>query len=188
MTAGADRILDAAYACFTRNGLHRTTIEDIAREAGVSRPTVYRYVAGKDEALQLLVDRVLRGAVDEARAVAASDAPVQARVLGILSTKLDLTLTVWRDSPAHAAELLRFDVHAPGGPGDAYTAAYADLLTGVLAAHLPADDARDVAEVLLALTLGLEADVTDPQRPYRRLRRGVDLITAALPIPHEEHR
>jgi AcrR family transcriptional regulator len=187
MTTGAARILDAAYACFARNGLRRTTIDDIAREAGVSRPTVYRYVANKDEALQLLVDRALRGAMAEARAVAESDAPARARVLGILRTKLDLSLAVWRDSPAHAAELLRFDVHAPSGPGDAYATAYADLLTGVLAPPLAADDARDVADVLLALTLGLEADVADPQRPYRRLRQGVDLITAALPIPPEEH-
>jgi AcrR family transcriptional regulator len=35
-------ILDAAYACVLAFGVRRTSLSDIARRAGVSRPTVYR--------------------------------------------------------------------------------------------------------------------------------------------------
>jgi AcrR family transcriptional regulator len=41
-----ERIIRAAYLCFERHGIERTSIEDIAREAGVTRPTVYRYFKG----------------------------------------------------------------------------------------------------------------------------------------------
>ncbi len=38
----ADSLLDAAYACIAAFGLRRLTLTDVARQAGVSRPTVYR--------------------------------------------------------------------------------------------------------------------------------------------------
>lgn len=41
-----ERIVRASYLCFERHGIERTSIEDIAREAGVTRPTVYRYFKG----------------------------------------------------------------------------------------------------------------------------------------------
>ena len=37
--------LDAAETCFERYGVAKTTMEDIAKMAGVSRPTVYRTLA-----------------------------------------------------------------------------------------------------------------------------------------------
>jgi len=42
-----DRLLDAAEACFERSGISKTTVEDIAKQASVSRATVYRYFAGR---------------------------------------------------------------------------------------------------------------------------------------------
>ena len=40
------RILEATYACVARWGLAKTTIEDAAREASVSRATIYRSFPG----------------------------------------------------------------------------------------------------------------------------------------------
>lgn len=56
------RILGAAYACVARSGLAKTTVDDAAREAGLSRATVYRHFpGGKDELLAGVVDfEVLR--------------------------------------------------------------------------------------------------------------------------------
>jgi len=50
------RLLEATYACIARVGLERTTVEDAAREAGVSRATVYRWFPGGRE--QLLHDTI----------------------------------------------------------------------------------------------------------------------------------
>jgi AcrR family transcriptional regulator len=38
-----DQILEAANLCFTQLGIQRTSVQDVARMAGVSRGTVYRY-------------------------------------------------------------------------------------------------------------------------------------------------
>ncbi len=50
------RILEATYACVARWGLSKTTVEDAAREAGLSRATVYRYFpGGRDELIDAVV-------------------------------------------------------------------------------------------------------------------------------------
>ena len=50
MTDTRTRILEAAVACIERWGLAKTSLEDVATEAGLSRATVYRYFAGgRDE-------------------------------------------------------------------------------------------------------------------------------------------
>jgi len=50
------RILEATYACVARWGLAKTTVEDAAREAGLSRATVYRYFpGGRDELIDAVV-------------------------------------------------------------------------------------------------------------------------------------
>lgn len=45
------RIVEAAYDCVARWGFSKTTVEDAAREAGVSRATLYRYFPGGREEL-----------------------------------------------------------------------------------------------------------------------------------------
>ena len=50
------QILDAAVACFAREGFHRTTIPDIAREAGLSAGAMYRYFESKDELIEAIAD------------------------------------------------------------------------------------------------------------------------------------
>jgi AcrR family transcriptional regulator len=59
-TGVGDRILDAAASCVTANGVHRVTLAEIARRAGVSRPTVYRRWTDTREILAaLLTSRVI---------------------------------------------------------------------------------------------------------------------------------
>lgn len=43
------QILDAAAACFAREGFHRTSMQDIVRESGISAGLIYRYFTGKDD-------------------------------------------------------------------------------------------------------------------------------------------
>jgi TetR/AcrR family transcriptional regulator, transcriptional repressor of aconitase len=43
------QILSAALRCFARDGFHRTTMQDIFREADLSPGAVYSYFKGKDE-------------------------------------------------------------------------------------------------------------------------------------------
>ena len=43
------RLIEAAGACIDRFGLAKTTVEDIAAEAHVSRATIYRYFPNRDD-------------------------------------------------------------------------------------------------------------------------------------------
>ncbi|MFB9237898.1 TetR/AcrR family transcriptional regulator [Plantactinospora siamensis] len=174
-----DRILAAAYECFTRHGVRRTTMDDIATAAGMSRPAVYQYVRNKDDAYRRLAGRLFDDALAAARTAAAGDLPLPERLHAILATKLELTLRLWRDSP-HAAELLDASTRLTGDLVRTYTADLVDVLTAALARDA-GDRARSVAELAVALTRGLEADLTDPDTPRRLLREGLALIAAGLP-------
>jgi TetR/AcrR family transcriptional regulator, repressor for uid operon len=59
------RILDAAYDQFSRMGIQRSTMEDVARRAGVSRITVYRRFATKDVLVEHVVRREFRRYFDQ---------------------------------------------------------------------------------------------------------------------------
>lgn len=59
------RILDAAYEQFSRMGIQRSTMEDVARRAGVSRITVYRRFATKDALGEQVIRREFRRYFDQ---------------------------------------------------------------------------------------------------------------------------
>ncbi|NGN66033.1 TetR/AcrR family transcriptional regulator [Streptomyces sp. A7024] len=59
------RILDAAFEQFCRMGIQRSTMEDVARRAGVSRITVYRRFTTKDALVEQVVRREFRRYFDQ---------------------------------------------------------------------------------------------------------------------------
>lgn len=61
------QILAAAESVIARHGISKTTMDDIGRQAGVSRPTVYRYFGDRDNLLAALIERRTRMLFDRAR-------------------------------------------------------------------------------------------------------------------------
>jgi AcrR family transcriptional regulator len=48
-----ERVLAGTYACVARFGMGKTTVDDVAKESGVSRASIYRlFPGGKDELLR----------------------------------------------------------------------------------------------------------------------------------------
>jgi AcrR family transcriptional regulator len=160
-----DEVLDAAYTCLARYGVRRTTMDDIATEMGVSRSAVYQYVRNKDAAFRLLVERLHEEALDQARAVAASDAPVADRVRGVLEAKLDMVMQLKGDSP-HTAELLDAKARLFGHICTDFTTQLRELLTGLLA-EAGVRSPADAADICISLVAGLEG-TRDAQRLFRR--------------------
>ncbi|QDQ15412.1 TetR/AcrR family transcriptional regulator [Streptomyces spectabilis] len=190
----ADRlpeVLDATYACLSRYGVRRTTMDDIAREMGVSRSAVYQYVRGKDDAVRRLVLRLHDRALARAEAAAVAAAPPAERVHGVLAAKLHLVLDLTGRSP-HAVELLDPGARLSGDICDAFTARLRVLLTEQFAAAgtapgpESAPGAADAgptpaqcADICLALVIGLE---TAPDAA-RLLRPATDALLTGL-LPH----
>jgi AcrR family transcriptional regulator len=51
-----ERILEAGYACVARYGLAKTTVEDVARAARLSRATLYRHFpGGRDQLMREVI-------------------------------------------------------------------------------------------------------------------------------------
>lgn len=173
-------ILKAAYACFTRHGVRRTTMDDIAREAGMSRSAVYQYVRNKEDAFRRLAEGLLQESLATSRTAVAAPGSVAERLTGALMAKLELTLMVWRDGPAHAAELLGDNARSSADLIEAYDTAMCELLAGAVGDVVAGNAATEFAALLLALTRGLETDLSDPETPVRRLRHGVALLVAGL--------
>ncbi len=61
------QILAAAENVILRYGVSKTTMDDIGKEAGVSRPTVYRYFGDRDALLGALIERRSRMLFERAR-------------------------------------------------------------------------------------------------------------------------
>lgn len=51
-----ERVLEGVLACVGRFGLGKTTVDDVARESGISRATIYRYFpGGRDQLVREVV-------------------------------------------------------------------------------------------------------------------------------------
>ena len=101
----AVRILDAALTCLGRVGLAKTTLDDVAREAGCARATVYRCFPNKQQLLSALVAReadALRDAVVSATALSET---LGDAITGVITTAVGAL----RDHPA----LVFISTHEP---------------------------------------------------------------------------
>jgi TetR/AcrR family transcriptional regulator, transcriptional repressor of aconitase len=57
LEARRQQILDAAIECFSRDGFHPTTMQDIIRESGLSSGAIYTYFASKEELIEAIAER-----------------------------------------------------------------------------------------------------------------------------------
>ncbi len=76
-----EELLDAALALLARDGYHGLSIDAVAREAGVTRPVVYRVFAGLAELLGELLDREEQRALAHLGAVDLTDPEASIREL-----------------------------------------------------------------------------------------------------------
>lgn len=70
-------ILDAGLALFSRQGLHGTTVEQIARTAAVSKTNLFYYFASKEEVYVGVLSRLLDEWLDPLRALEADSDPIE---------------------------------------------------------------------------------------------------------------
>lgn len=75
------RILDAALSLYLEFGLRRTTMDDVARQAGIGRVTVYRHYADKNALFQAVVLRECWRSIHEIEARLAAIADPEERIV-----------------------------------------------------------------------------------------------------------
>jgi AcrR family transcriptional regulator len=154
-------VLDATYECLTRYGVRRTTVEDIAAAAGMSRTAVYQYVRSKDDAFRRLAVRLHERALVLAREASVGDdpdreRPMGERIRGVLEAKMNLVVALAGDSP-HTAELLDQKARLFGDICHQFSQDIRGLLVDLFdAAPVRGVTPVEAADICMALVIGLE--------------------------------
>lgn len=90
-----EQLLDATLRVIVRNGVHKVSIDSVAKEAGVARPVVYSQFADSKELLRASLTREEEGAMSQLASIlprTRSGNPVDAAVAalaGFLSAVID---------------------------------------------------------------------------------------------------
>ena len=167
---GADEMLDrvaaAALAQFAEFGIRRSTIDDVARRAGVSRVTVFRRFESKQRLVEVVVAREVQRGMAELTRTWHEGESLEQRLLHGLSFTVNFVSghplfdRLLRSEPEVLLPLLTVE----GGPVLAlYRSLIADLLRAEIQAGRAATaDPDRVAEVIarLAMSLVLTRDGT----------------------------
>jgi AcrR family transcriptional regulator len=90
--AKRDQILEGAWRVFERMGFDAASMNDITREAGVSKGTIYVYFTNKEELFEALVDKYRAKFLAGTLEALTSDAPLQ-EVLTTYGERLARKLT-----------------------------------------------------------------------------------------------
>jgi len=167
--AARERLLEVAALCVARDGIAGTGIAHVALEAGVSRPTVYRYFKDREELIRsVLLQAGLRLASDVQAQLRAVADPGEKAVEAIAFTlwaigENPVLRQVWR--PAH------FDAGVLHGftqpPSIAFArAAFAEIIE---TSAWDEEEASEAMELMLRIILSFLA-APEPKRSDEELR------------------
>lgn len=84
-------ILSTAKELFWKHGVRRVTIEEICREAGVSKMTFYRFFPNKIELAKTILQNMADRSTEEYKALMAEDIPFEEKVRRQLLMKFEGT-------------------------------------------------------------------------------------------------
>ncbi len=79
-----DLILDAVDSLLSRYGYRKMTMDDVAREVGIGKGTIYLHFAGKEELVLAHIDRIAERTAAGLREIAASPVPPGERLRRML--------------------------------------------------------------------------------------------------------
>lgn len=176
-----EEILDAAGGVFLRYGYRKTSMDDVAHAAGLSRQGLYLHFRNKERLFHAVVERMtaaVRVAVSDS--LSAPDADVEQRLLGVFEA---LTGGMTAASSDNIDELLQTAARLSGQElaqlQEHVVAAVAELLdsSGAAARWSGTDvSATDLAEMLYAVHAGLK-HMADAERQRELRRAAIRLVT-----------
>ena len=186
-----EEILDATDLLLGRLGYRKTTIEDLAREAGVARRTVYLHFSSKEEIFLASIDRVVERLLDRLRAIAAGDGPPEARVRAMLLERVLFRFDSVRDYHESLEDLLAVlrpaYLRRRAGYFLAEARVFAEvLLEGHRSGRLEAPEALRTAQALVTATNSLlpaslsAAELGSREGIEQEVIRVADLLLAGL--------
>lgn len=146
-------ILTAARFLFVRQGVRGTTMEAIASEAGIAKPTLYGYFRDKDAVASAVLEALVAELEQVFTAALTGRGDVVERVAAALSAKYKAVLRLLAGSP-HAGELYGEQSRLAG---PAFAALEARIEAAIIAELESAgvDRPRPLAQILTASAAGI---------------------------------
>jgi len=145
------RVVAATLVCIARFGLSKLTVDDVAREAGCGRATVYRYVGGKSAVESVTISAEVDRLGGAAGAAAAGAVTLE-------DALVDVIVAVASEVDRHAALqfLLEFEpelvlTHLAFERGDRFLAHAVSLLAPLLGGFLPGEGGDRLAEYVIRI-------------------------------------
>ena len=99
------RILDAALEVFSQYGFRGATLDQIATEAGLSKPNILYYFSGKDEIHVTLLNALMDTWLDPLREIDPDGDPLE-ELLQYVHRKLEMSREYPRESRLFANEII----------------------------------------------------------------------------------
>jgi TetR/AcrR family transcriptional regulator len=100
------RILDAALDVFSQHGYRGATLDQIAREAGLSKPNILYYFEGKEDIHVTLLNQLMDAWLDPLRHIDPEGEPLE-EILRYVHRKLEMSREFPRESRLFANEVLQ---------------------------------------------------------------------------------
>jgi TetR/AcrR family transcriptional regulator, cholesterol catabolism regulator len=83
-------ILDAALTLFVKKGFHRTSIQDIADAAGITKGGLYHYLKSKEEILFSLHERFISEGNAKLKSIEEESLPTEEKLVKLLKAHLEI--------------------------------------------------------------------------------------------------
>jgi len=87
-------ILKTGKELFWKFGFKRVTIEEICKEAGISKMTFYKFFSNKINLVQTIMNIVMQESLDRYNKIMDSDIPYREKVVGMIQMKKDQIKTM----------------------------------------------------------------------------------------------
>ena len=142
-TGRRDEILAAARTIFTHYGFRRASLEEIAREAGISRTALYHHFRNKEDLFREMCDGIYLRASEKAEEAAASGEPIDVKLRAVLEAQVGWIFRQLENS-RHGLEIVDESNRLCADLTGAWSRRSVKLLTRVLQ-QATEDDALDPA-------------------------------------------
>ncbi len=193
-----DAIIEAARSTFIHYGFRRTSLDEIAHQADMSRTGLYHHFRNKEEIFRAVTEDLHERALGAAERAAAADRGAGARLLGVLDAKLGWFLDILSTS-RHGDELIDETNRLCGELVVSETRRYLKVLARIFR---EADEAGEISLAAIELTpdaaasylhlcaqglAGPRGAAPSPAQYRRRLERLIRITVAGLragsPVP-----
>ena len=92
-----EQIMATSRELFWKYGISRVTVEEICREAEVSKMTFYKHFSNKNDLIRKLIDRIFANSMDEYNSIMDSDLEFHEKVRKMVLMKIEGTNNISKE-------------------------------------------------------------------------------------------